>query len=167
MEDLITLVIAIAIGLASMLAGQRNKNKKKTPPQPSEELDYIPPEVLEKEMSVETTSAAKASQPSALDILGRILSGDLSDLTGQTKPKPQVLDSEYVDPMLAGRQRQSKRNAEQKERRELEELKFTQQVKPPSPTSQALHNPATLRQAIIVSELLDKPVSMRRRKRVG
>ncbi len=167
MEDLITLAIAVAIGLASMLAGQRNKNKKKTPKQQSEELDYIPPDELEKELSVETSSAAKGSPSSALDILGRILSGDLSDLTNQPKSQPKTLDSEYVDPMIAGRQRQLKRSAEQKARMEIDELKFTQKVRPPSPTSQALYNPTVLRQAIVVSELLDKPVSMRRRKRVG
>ncbi len=167
MEDIITLVIAIAIGLASMLAGQRNKTKTKAPKQSTEELDHIPSEVLERELDAQTTGSAKASQPSTLDILGRILSGDFSDLVGQPKPKPHVPDNEYVDPMLASRRRQAKRNADQKEQRQLEELKFAQQARKPSPTSETLHNPATLRQAIIVSELLDKPVSLRRRKKVG
>jgi hypothetical protein len=100
-------------------------------------------------------------------VLGRILTGDLSDLVGQPKPKPQAAESEYVDPMIAGRKRQTQRNEELKERRYLEELKFAKVEKPPSATSKTLHDPALLRQAIIISEVLDRPISKRRRTKVG
>ena len=167
MEDLVTIVIAIAIGLFSLLAGQKNKNKKPAPKSESDDHGYIPAEVLERELAVETTSSAKNNPPSALDILGRILSGDLSDLVGQTKPQPQVVDSEYVDPMAAKRRKQAKKDADKKERWDIEDLISKKKVKAPTPTALALSKPGALKQAIIVSEVLDKPLALRRRRNVG
>jgi hypothetical protein len=167
MEDLITLVIAIAIGLASMFAGQRNKNKKTAPKQQSEEVDGMSAEELERVLRSETSTATTTAQPSAFDILGRILTGDLSDLVGQPKHKPQAVDSEYVDPMMAKRRIQTKKDADKKERWDIEDLLAVKKVKPQTPTAIALSKPGALRQAIIVSEVLDKPLAMRRRKKVG
>lgn len=165
MEDLITIVIAIAIGLASMLAGQ--KNKKKVPKPSNSESDGIPSEVLERELSGASETSAKTAQPSTLDILGRILSGDLSDLIGQPKPPPQVVDSEYVDPMTARRRRQAKEEAERKQQQELIALRSKKKVEPMSPIAASLQDPASIRQAIVVNEVLNKPLSLRRHRRVG
>jgi hypothetical protein len=167
MDDLLTIVIAIAIGLFSLLAGQRNKNKQNAPKKQGEELDYIPAEVLERELDEVESAPSKNTQPSALDVLGRILSGDLSDLVGQPKPQTHRADSEYVDPMMAKKRKQAKKDADKKERWDIEDLLMVKKVKPPSPTALALRQPGALRQAIIVSELLDKPMALRRRKRVG
>jgi type IV secretory pathway VirB10-like protein len=167
MEDLLTLVIAIAIGLFSLFAGQRNKNKKTAPNQQSNDIDYVPTEELEREHTAETTASPQSAQPSALDILGRILTGDLSDLVGQPKPRTPAHDSEYIDPMSARRRAQTKKEADKKERWDIEDLLSKKKVKPPSPTALALRKPGALRQAIIINELLDKPVSKRHRNRVG
>jgi len=167
MEDLITIVIAIAIGLFSLMAGQRNKNKKTAPKQQGDELDYIPAEVLERELSEESSSKSQSAQPTAFDILGRILSGDLSDLVGQPKPQQRVVDSEYVDPMIAKRRRQAKKDADTKERWDIEDLLTVKKAKPQTPTASALGKPGALRQAIIFNEVLDKPLALRRRNKVG
>lgn len=193
MEDLITLVIAIAIGLASMLAGQKNKNKNKskntrtgtstdTGTNTGESWssgsvgadvsysnggDSVPSELLERELSGSAETSGKSTQPSALDILGRILSGDLSDLVGQPKPQPKAVDAEYVDPMTARRKRQVEQQAERKRQNELEELRNKQQDVALSPIAASLRDPVALRQAIVVNEVLNKPLALRRQKRAG
>jgi len=167
MEDLVTIVIAISIGLFSLLAGQRNKNKKTAPKQQGDELDYIPAEVLERELGSEPSTQSQSAQPTAFDILGRILSGDLSDLVGTPKSQSRVADSEYVDPMIAKRRRQAKKDADTKERWDIEDLLTVKKVKPQTPTASALSKPGALQQAIIFSEVLDKPLALRRRKKVG
>ncbi len=167
MEDLIIIVIAIAIGLFSLISGQRNKNKKTEPKQQGDELGYIPAEVLERELDAEPSSQSQHTQPTAFDILGRILSGDLSDLVGQPKTQPRLADSEYVDPMIAKRRRQAKKDADTKERWDIEDLLTVKKAKPQTPTASALSKPGALQQAIIFSEVLDKPLALRRRKKVG
>lgn len=167
MEDLITLVIAIAIGLASLIAGQKNKNKKTAPRRDSDDADSIPTDVLERELSGVPESTSQTKQPSALDILGRILSGDLSDLMGQPKPEPQVVEREYSDPLAARRRRQAEQEAERKRKLELEELNLKSKPVELSATATSLRNPEALRQAIVVNEILNKPVSLRRQRRAG
>lgn len=164
MENLVTLAVAVAIGLFSLFAGQRNKNKT-APRQQNEDVDYDPSEELEQELSTQTSSSTQNSQHSTLDVLGRILTGDLSDLVGQPKKRPSEVDHEYVDPMVARRRKQTQKEADSKERWDIEDLLSKKKVKPPSPTALALRTPGALRQAIIISELLDKPVSKRRRNR--
>lgn len=189
MEDLITLVIAIAIGLASMLAGQKNKNKSKNKSNDkskssdgwststgaadvtySGDGDSVPSELLERELSgVSESSGKSAQQPSTLDILGRILSGDLSDLIGQPKPQPKAVDAEYFDPMASRRRRQTEQVAERRRVSELEELNRRKAAEDVtlSPIVSSLRDPAALRQAIVVNEVLNKPVALRRPKRAG
>lgn len=193
MEDLITLVIAIAIGLASMLAGQKNKNKSKNTRTGtstdtgtntgeswssgsvgadvsySNSGDSVPSELLERELSGSAETSGKSTQPSALDILGRILSGDLSDLVGQPKPQPKAVDAEYVDPMASRRRRQTEQVAERRRVSELEELNRRKAAEDVtlSPIVSSLRDPAALRQAIVVNEVLNKPVALRRQKRAG
>lgn len=167
MEDLITLVIAIAIGLASLIAGQKNKQKKTTPSRNSDDANSIPAEVLERELSGVSEASSTPKQPSTLDILGRILSGDLSDLIGQPKPEPQVVEREYSDPLVARRRRQAEQEAERKRKHELEELQLKSKPAELSATASSLRNPEALRQAIIVNEILNKPKSLRRQRRAG
>ena len=166
MEDLITLVIAIAVGLASMLAGQRNKNKRPAPRPQSEEYDEVPPDLLERELDGPQTSTSPA-QPTPLDILGRILTGDMGVLTEKPKPPARGTEGEFMDPIREKRRLQARMEAEKRDHLERENIRNKREKPPEKSVLVDFKKPEALRQAIVMSEVLDQPLAIRRRKKAG
>jgi len=166
-EDILTIIIALAVGLYSILAG-RKKQPTTSPrqPVPEEYEGYESDEEFEQERSI-PQSSQPTTEPSMMDALGKILTGDMSDFGNKPKPVPSQYENEYVDPLAAPRLRQSQQAKERKLRiAEEERLEDIANLPQATPLRDNLRDPYALKRAIILKEVLDRPKSLRRSARI-
>lgn len=168
MEDLLTIIIAAAVGLYSILAGRKKPPTTSSPqPSPVEDDSYdMVEEYLEETPSPQVNEPVN-SEPSVMDVLGKILTGDFGGLTTQKPSTSSPLDTEYHDPMEKRRRAQiAKERTRKAERSEQERFEQTTNVDVPTPISDSLRDPSSLKKAIILREVLDRPKALRRSTRV-
>jgi hypothetical protein len=167
-EDILTIAIALAVGLYSILAG-RKKPPATTRPQPSPE-EYESYEDLneyEEERTLPQPAQSSSTEPSVMDVLGKILTGDLDGLATKPKPVPSPIDQEYKDPFGASRRSQNQRAHERKLKiAEEERVERLESMPAETPIRDNLREPQALKQAIILKEVLDRPKSLRRTARI-
>jgi len=169
MEDYIGLIVAAIIGIISFFASQKKKQDvDKSKAGTLAEDDVINVEALDAELTMDGNTPSQKAQPSTIDILGKILTGDFSDLIPQapTPPTP-VVRSEYIDPIKA----RNKRNAELEALFDEDRIKEKARRRALSNTESTIElitsgNKAALGESIILGEILSKPVSMRNRRNV-
>lgn len=168
MEDILTIIIAISVGLYSILAG-RKKPPTTTRPQPSPEEyeNYEIAEESEEEKPLPSTARTPSEEPSMMDVLGRILTGDLEGLSTKPKSVPTQIDYEYTDPLGDSRRSQKIKASERKLKiAEEERIELLENKPLPTPIRDNLREPKALKQAIILKEVLDRPKALRRGTRV-
>jgi len=168
MEDYIGLIIAAIIGITSLFAAQKKKQQEAGSKSGTlAEDDTIDIEALDAELSMAEGQSASKGQPSTMDILGKILTGDFSDLIPQPTPPPSVpvARAEYVDPIKARNKKSAERDALFEEDRVKEKARKKALTDNVSMVEQiTAGNKAAIGEAIILGEIFNKPVSMRNKR---
>jgi hypothetical protein len=167
-EDLLTIIIALAVGLYSILAGRKKPPTTSSPqPSPVEYESYDTDQEYLEEAPSPKANQPVTSEPSMMDVLGKILTGDMSDFESKPKPFPSQQETEYVDPLAAPRLRQSQQAHQRKLRiAEEERLEDIANLPQGTPLRDNLRDPYALKRAIILKEVLDRPKSLRRSTRI-
>lgn len=169
MEDYIGLIIAAIIGITSLFAAQKKKQQEAGSKSGTLAIDdTIDVEALDTELSMAEGQSASKGQPSTMDILGKILTGDFSDLIPQPTPPPApVVRTEYIDPIKARNKKSAERDALFEEDRIKEKARKKALTDNVSLIEQiTAGNKAAIGEAIILGEIFNKPVSMRNKRNV-
>jgi hypothetical protein len=171
MDDILTLIVII-IGILSLFTGKkRTTTPPQKRPQPTrQESEYVweTAEEAESDWEYATPQERPTRQEnkelSPMDVIGKILTGDLDDLLQSQKPTPTRVESEYIDPV------KSHPNKPLQSHFQSETIQQTPGTSPSEDSESSrlypeLSNPVALRQAIVVREILDRPLSKRNRRR--
>lgn len=181
MEDLITLIIAIVVGLLSLFSGRKRttptpQQRPQTTPQDTE-YEWVTAEEAHSDWDQPTPQERPSRQEnrqqqpqenkelSPMDVIGKILTGDIEDLLQTKKPSVPRVENEYIDPVKSHPAKPLQSHFEA----DLSKQATTAGLDRDEPVGSSLYpelsDPAALRQAIVVREILDRPISKRNRHR--
>jgi hypothetical protein len=176
MEDLITLIIAIVVGLLSLFSGRKRttptpQQRPQTTPQDTEyewetaeeaRSDWEQPTPKERPNRQENRLENKELSP--MDVIGKILTGDIEDLLQTKKPSVPRVENEYIDPVKSHPAKPLQSHFEVEKSKQAPGATINLE-EPGRSLYPDLSDPAALRQAIVVREILDRPISKRNRHR--